>query len=215
MKIHLFLLWKPKQIVFLFFHFSRMTISQVVVAFPEFDSCWFIKHLLGNFNRVLPHSIPGSEHLFGGTLVPTSWRESFKANGGLIASQPLEIANVLSNRKYTIESENIPGFWGQIPWPKVLLKHFFIPPVLSNRASSLFFFFEISSFQTLETPHRDAVCCATTQKTLSYEGPSGPKVAKVDLLGGGLKRLLFSPQTLGKCSKLTSIFFRWVWGSQP
>lgn len=78
-----------------------MTISQVIVAFPEFDSCWFIKHLLGNFNRVLPHSIPGSEHIFGGTLVPTSWRESFKA---------IEIAHVLSNRKYTIESEKIPGF---------------------------------------------------------------------------------------------------------
>lgn len=33
------LLWKPKQIVF-FFQFSRMTISQVVMAFPEFYSCW-------------------------------------------------------------------------------------------------------------------------------------------------------------------------------
>ena len=122
--------------------------------------------------------------------------------GGLIASHT------------PIESEKIPGLIAAsyLPLMSFFFNIFFIPPVLSNRASSHFFF---SSFQALETPHRDAVCCATTQKTLSYEGPSGPKVAKVDLLGGGLKRLLFSPQTLGKCSKLTSIFFRWVWGSQP
>ena len=122
--------------------------------------------------------------------------------GGLIASHT------------PIESEKIPGLIAAsyLPLMSFFFNIFFIPPVLSNRASSRFFF---SSFQALETPHRDAVCCATAQKTLSYEGPSGPKVAKVDLLGGGLKRLLFSPQTLGKCSKLTSIFFRWVWGSQP